>query len=213
MLDKLLAKGECRQQEMIRMEDFDRELSQEEEPHNDGFNSQEDNRLRKSQTEMYYQAQARRELQATAYGGNQAESRASTRQGTDFLGGQCHTGRKEAPLVGTGCPPTCITPKLVATTKASLRQSWQIGNCRWSSRGGKEAAAHCKEEQRPGLPQTLVSGGASGKNWPGHRTQKGDHHLESLSPVEQDDRDQSKDTLDGATQRKILYPAALPEGP
>ena len=38
---------------MIRLEDFDRELSQEEEPHNNGFNSQEDNRLRKSQTEMY----------------------------------------------------------------------------------------------------------------------------------------------------------------
>ena len=113
--------------------------------------------------------------------------------------------------MGTGCPATCITSKLVATTEASLRQSWQIGNGRCSSRGRKEAAAHCKEEQRPGLPQTLVTGGASSKNWPGHRTKKGDHHLESLSTGEQDDRDQ--DTLDGATLRKILYPTALPEGP
>ena len=188
------------------MEDFDRGLSQEEEPHNDGFNSQEDNRLRKSQTKMYYQAQARRrELQARAYGGNQAEGRASTGQ-RDKLPGRSMPHWPEGGTIGGDRVPSHLPH-----AEASLGQSWQIGNGRWSIWGGKEASAHCKEEQRPGLPQTLVTGGASGKNWPGHRTQKGDHHLESLSPGEQDNQDQ--DTLDRATPRKILYPTALPEGP
>ena len=57
----------------------DREQSQEEEPHNNGFNSQEDDRPRKSQAEMDDQAQARgRELKGRASRRSMEEDRDST---------------------------------------------------------------------------------------------------------------------------------------
>ena len=53
VVDDLVARLEFRQREMVRMEDFSNgEQSQEEEPHNNGFNSQEDDGTRETRVEM-----------------------------------------------------------------------------------------------------------------------------------------------------------------
>ena len=60
VVDDLVARLESRQQGMERMEDFSTgEQSQEEAPHNNGFNSQEDDKPRRSRAEMDDQALSR----------------------------------------------------------------------------------------------------------------------------------------------------------
>ena len=82
VVDDLLERGEVRQHELIRLGDFYEEQSQEGELHNDGFNVQGDDRLRRRKAELYGQTQARlRELQGRTFRGSQAEDGGRERRG------------------------------------------------------------------------------------------------------------------------------------
>ena len=116
VVEGLLERGEARQQELIRLEEFDDEEDPEGEVHNDGFNLQEDDVLRSKRNEVLDDAQARL---SALHGRRSRGANQETEEGEGgSLDQQHRIGSRKASSVGTGFPPHFTIKGLVATTGA-----------------------------------------------------------------------------------------------